>query len=208
MNLLSHRGLWGLNREKNSMEALNYSFQCNIGIETDIRDFDGKLVISHDPPSKSAFILLDDLLRAYVNSGHRPVLGLNIKADGIQNLLMESLSRFSVDNYFVFDMSLPDTLGYVKLQMPFAVRLSEYEVENELMEIAPWVWLDCFEGNWFSARDVEKLLMREKRVAVVSPQLHNREPTVSWEMLRHIASHPNIYLCTDLINEAREFFNE
>jgi len=208
MNFLAHRGIWDCREEKNSVKALEKAFLRNIGIETDVRDFGGQLVISHDPPLKSNLLLLDDLLRMYVSSETKPTLALNIKSDGIQRLLLDSILAFSVDNYFVFDMSLPDTLGYVKLHLPIAVRLSEYEVENKLIDDAAWVWLDCFEGNWFSEDYVVQLLSRGKRVAVVSPELHGRDPRSAWEIMRRLGPYPDLYLCTDLVYQATEFFNE
>ena len=48
MEIISHRGLWNNTREKNSTQAFKRSFGFKIGTETDIRDYRGELVISHD----------------------------------------------------------------------------------------------------------------------------------------------------------------
>ena len=59
MQLLAHRGLWNRPEEKNSLQALTASFNLGIGVETDIRDCDGSLVISHDPPRSAELLPLN-----------------------------------------------------------------------------------------------------------------------------------------------------
>ena len=53
MEIISHRGYWFKNSEKNSDLAFRRSFSLSFGTETDIRDFDGELVISHDVANKN-----------------------------------------------------------------------------------------------------------------------------------------------------------
>ena len=50
MIILSHRGYWKLEEERNRAAAFQRSFDLGYGTETDIRDIQGKLVISHDMP--------------------------------------------------------------------------------------------------------------------------------------------------------------
>ena len=112
MIILAHRGLWETPVDKNTRAALRRALAEGFGIETDIRDFDGRLVISHDPPRAEA-MHLDDFLDDYVQSGGLGLLALNIKADGLQPALAEALAdrRIGPDRYFVFDMAVPDALG-------------------------------------------------------------------------------------------------
>lgn len=207
MQLLAHRGIWKHPEQKNTQQALSDSFDIGVGVETDVRDCDGVLVISHDPPRGSCSLLLDDLLQIYVSYPTRPILALNIKADGLQEPLRASLQRYGVDNYFAFDMSVPDTLGYQQLQMPFAARISEYESDSLLSQSAAWIWLDAFHGEWFDNSLIESFLERGKRVAVVSPELHRRPHLPLWQSLKSLRNQTHLYLCTDLVVEAREFFN-
>ena len=51
MEILSHRGYWKTVTEKNTIIAFKRSFNLGFGTETDIRDLNGNLVISHDMPS-------------------------------------------------------------------------------------------------------------------------------------------------------------
>jgi hypothetical protein len=207
MRLLAHRGIWSKSDEKNSLLALSVAFELGIGIETDIRDCKGTLVVSHDPPTKSGALHLEEVLDAYLKYPARPILALNIKADGLHAPLLATLRRHGIDNYFVFDMSVPDTLGYQRLQMPFAARISEYESETALSQNAQWIWLDGFHGEWFTSDSIRKWLDQGKRVAIVSPELHRRPHLQLWRQLIAISSHPGIFLCTDFVSEAKEFFN-
>lgn len=207
MQLLAHRGLWNRPEEKNSLQALVASFNLGIGVETDIRDCDGSLVISHDPPRSAELLPLNVFLQAYIASATRPTLALNIKADGLHSGLLAALQQFGVDNYFVFDMSIPDTLGYERLSMPFAARISEYEPTNIFTQTANWIWLDSFHGEWFKPQLIEYWLNQGKQIAIVSPELHRRAHLPLWQMLKTIHHNGQLYLCTDLVTEAKEFFN-
>ena len=52
MKILSHRGYWKEEKEKNTIDAVRKAFDHGFGIESDIRDLDGKLVISHNPADR------------------------------------------------------------------------------------------------------------------------------------------------------------
>lgn len=204
---MAHRGIWTKPEEKNSLQSLNLSFDLGIGIETDVRDCDGRLVVSHDPPRASHSLQLDVLLQAYMAKPTRPVLALNIKADGLQVQLLDTLQRHGVENYFVFDMSVPDTLGYQRLQMPFAARISEYEPHNLLAASAKWIWLDAFHDEWYSVEAIQSWLEQGKYVAVVSPELHHRPHTTFWSDLLSLQAEDRLYLCTDYVRNAQEYFD-
>jgi hypothetical protein len=45
-------------------------------------------------------------------------------------------------------------------------------------------------------------------VAVVSPELHRRPHLTLWERLKYLRNPSQVYLCTDLVKEAKEFFDE
>ena len=207
MKLLCHRGYWIKNVDQNGLESFKRAISNGYGIETDIRDCDGELVISHNPPLKLGGIKLSDFLKLYSCSKARSTLALNIKSDGLHEKLKSTLDEYGVTNYFVFDMSVPDTLGYSLLNMPFAVRLSEFEDASRLLAKAKYVWLDAFEGEWYSVELIERLIAQGKHVAIVSPELHKRPHAALWMRLKTIRDMGRLYLCTDLINEAEEVFN-
>ena len=57
MQIISHRGFWKSKNEQNTIISFQRSFENGFGIETDIRDLNGKLVISHDIPQNSSELL-------------------------------------------------------------------------------------------------------------------------------------------------------
>ena len=210
MKFLSHRGFWKTKKEQNTLVAFKKSFMDGFGCELDIRDCEGQLVISHDLPTKP-YLLLETVFQNYKNINCDVPIAINIKADGLQILLKELIEKYSITNYFVFDMSVPDTLGYEKNQLKFFTRHSEYEPYPALYEEAEGVWLDFFKSNWWTIKEVEKHLQQEKIIALVSPELHRREYKQIWDTWRKIELEfetDNLMLCTDYPKEAKEFFND
>lgn len=207
MRIISHRGYWIKDSEKNTVSAFERSFSLNYGTETDIRDFDGELVISHDVANKSC-IKLTDFFNIYNSKNKKPLLALNIKSDGLQQMLFELLKVHSINNYFVFDMSIPDTIMYLNEGMNVFIRQSEYEQGDSFYEAASGIWLDAFEGSWYSEELVKKHLNNEKKVAIVSSELHNRGYLEHWNYLKSwtIINNDNLILCTDLPEKANNFF--
>ena len=50
MRILAHRGYWKKPEEKNSKTAFLRALEFGFGIETDLRDSGGQVVVSHDMP--------------------------------------------------------------------------------------------------------------------------------------------------------------
>jgi glycerophosphoryl diester phosphodiesterase len=113
MIVISHRGYWKKAHEKNLLIAFERSFSLGFGTEMDIRDYKGELVISHDIADESC-ILVKEMLDIYNKYGGNLPLAFNIKSDGLQMKLKELLEKYDIENYFVFDMSIPDGLQYLK----------------------------------------------------------------------------------------------
>lgn len=215
MKILSHRGYWKTADEKNSEAAFIRSFTLGFGTETDLRDRNGQIVISHDPPaSDSQPITLDrllDLYKAHEGVENSLPLALNIKADGLQGMLLEAVRRHAVTNFFVFDMSVPDALIYLREGLPAFARQSEYETEPlSFYEQATGIWIDGFHGEWMDEDTVRRHLVADKQVCLVSPDLHRRPHEAFWEMLRQSGLHDDaeegLMLCTDYPEAARKFF--
>lgn len=193
----------------NSMAAFERAWSGGYGIETDLRDLDGEVVISHDPPRKGACTLAQ-FLEAYDARGAQTPLALNIKADGLQDAVAKALAQYRVRNAFVFDMSVPDSLHYLRQGLPAFVRLSEYEKETALLERATGIWLDAFESEWWSLDLIRSLCSRKKSVAIVSPELHGRPYEPTWHTLKGLERNlrDTLMLCTDFPDIADRFFGE
>lgn len=213
MIIISHRGYWKTATEKNTIEAFSRSFSLGFGTETDIRDYHGELVISHDIADESC-ITFDNFINIYLNEskGTLQPLALNVKSDGLQSKIKDKLSQFSIENYFLFDMSIPDTLGYLDQGLNTFVRYSEYEPLTALLEQSQGVWLDGFSNNLVNADLLELVLGQGKKVCIVSPELHKRGHLEVWQQYKtlpeRLIQNNNLILCTDLPENALEFFND
>ncbi|MCB1167479.1 MAG: hypothetical protein KDK33_15070 [Leptospiraceae bacterium] len=210
MKILSHRGYWEQRQEKNSLEAMKRSFAAGFGVETDVRDRNGQLVISHDPPGADAYTFSEflELRQSFKPSADELTLALNIKADGLQSMLKQELQRFNAGDYFFFDMSIPDTLGYAREELQFYTRQSEYEPGPALYEQAKGVWLDMFQSDWPDEALIQGHWSQGKMVCVVSPELHGRDHHAYWALLKDMGFQESdlALLCTDFPEEARGFF--
>lgn len=202
-HILAHRGLWSRREERNTRAALHGALVAGFGLETDVRDFGSRIVLSHDPPGGDA-LPLQALLDDYVRWGADGVLALNIKSDGLAAAVRLLLAEYEIDRYFVFDMSVPDLLAYARAGVPYYTRLSEYEPQPALYERAAGVWLDAFERPWYDRVVIERHFAAGKQVCVVSPELHGREHLPTWALLDRLppAAAGQLLVCTD---HPREF---
>lgn len=208
MIILSHRGYWKETHEKNLPIAFERSFSLGFGTETDIRDYKDKLVISHDIADEKC-ISVKEMFEIYNKYDNTLPLALNIKADGLQIKLKELLEEYKITNYFVFDMSVPDGLEYLKQNIKAFTRESEYEKIPSFYYEAYGIWLDEFQRHWITKEVIEKHIKNNKQICIVSPDLHKREYKKEWQHYKDIEKElgeNNLMICTDFPEEAKEFF--
>jgi glycerophosphoryl diester phosphodiesterase len=208
MEIISHRGYWKKPSEKNSTQAFEKSFSLGFGTETDVRDYNGELVISHDIPSCDS-ILISDFFLQYSNY-QANTLALNIKSDGLVKLLTDKLSEFSITNYFVFDMSIPDSLSYLNSGVNVFLRHSEIESDMSLYNKCKGVWLDAFFSEWYDGEIIHNHLANNKKVCIVSAELHGRDNLEQWVKLKALdfIQTDQVILCTDVPEKAYKYFNK
>jgi glycerophosphoryl diester phosphodiesterase len=194
MQVISHRGYWLEATERNQAVAFERSFSLGFGTETDVRDVAGTLVISHDMP-RGDELTLDDLLQ--IMAGRNLPLAMNIKADGLAGAVKAKFDEYNHTNWFAFDMAIPDMRSYLNLALPTFTRMSEVEQTPAWLEKATGVWLDGFDGEWFSNGLIQQLLDAGKKVCVVSPELHGRPHETLWRQLKELKSAEQLIICTD-----------
>ena len=204
MQIIAHRGFWRSQEEKNSRVALERAMEYGFGFETDFRDFGGRILISHNPPIGNEFTA-DELFRLYAESGNKSTLALNIKADGLQDMMLELLKKYRIENYFLFDMSVCDTIPYIERKMKIASRSSEFEPFLPFYKDSEVVWVDYFDGRTNIIEELRKYIADGKRPCIVSPELHGLSYEPMWQMLKENGL-TDIMLCSDVPDKAEQYF--
>jgi hypothetical protein len=136
-------------------------------------------------------------------------LAINIKADGLHIPLKALLEEFGINNYFCFDMSVPDSLMCTKQGLRIFMRVSEIEPMPSLFSQADGLWLDQFFEDWLTSEILARYAQQGKALAIVSPELHKRPHESAWKLYRNFVkqySDVRLLLCTDYADEARKFF--
>lgn len=212
MEILAHRGWWTSREDQNSLDALTRALSAGFGIETDIRDCAGHLVICHDMPT-APLLSVDALLDRHADIPQAGTLALNVKADGLAGPLVAALQERGISNYFVFDMSVPDTLHYLKAGAPVFTRRSEFETGSALDQQAVGLWLDAFSTPFVPLSDIHYAEDLGKSIALVSPELHRKKHPGAWRtwseaMASRRNSDSKWMVCTDFPKQADDFFNK
>lgn len=189
MQILSHRGYWLTPKEKNQTIAFERSFDMGYGTETDLRDYKGKTIISHDSP-KGDEISFEDLLE--IMNGRNLPLALNIKADGQTDEILRLLSKYNHTNYFTFDMSIPDMVIQIQKGANVFSPLNDIVKTPILLEESKGIWLDCFNSIWYNNYVIEELIRNGNEVCIVSSDLHKRDNAEHWRLIK-----ANKYISSD-----------
>jgi len=207
MKIIAHRGFWKKLEEKNTIESFIKAFDSGYGIETDIRDDRGQLVISHDM-STGTELTLSEFFKLL--KGRNLPVAINIKSDGLVIPLKKLVEEYQIQNYFTFDMSFAESRRYVKANLNPLISLSEFQPKFERINEYHGVWLDAFEGEWYSPDNVHYWANTSKTVCIVSPELHGRPHEKLWSNLKKQNAHKikNLSICTDFPDLADRFFNE
>lgn len=205
MIILSHRGYWTKPTEKNSIPAFVRSLEYGFGLETDIRDCAGRIVVSHDMPMGGE-VELNQLIELF-DDIDRP-LALNIKADGLAVPLKNALSARDIKDWFAFDMSVPDMRTYLDERMPVYARLSEVERDPPWIDEVAGIWYDSFQGGSYNVDRIADYLRGGTRVCIVSPELHGRRPQDLWQAIESLSNEAGLMICTDYPEQAMRFFTQ
>ena len=189
--IFAHRGFWKESGfAPNSIESLESAFEKGFAVETDVRDQQEGIVISHDPCGSSTYSSFNQELLALGG------IAINIKSDGLVPRFAELREHLQESQSFVFDCSFPQILQFRKASIPHALRISEYE--KELPWNPDYIWLDAFNDDWWIKDAKIRKLMDQTPTIIVSPELHGREFLLVWEEFSKLAQEvENIGICTD-----------
>ena len=210
-NILAHRGLWKKPSERNSKISLFEALKNGFGLETDIRyDKDFGLVISHDILNNCFnYLTLEELLIEYKKQKTNSKLAINIKSDGLHSKLKETLDNFKIENYFIFDMSIPDLISGIKHNLIQYIRHSNFEDPYPYKDLTQGVWIDKFNSEIPEKSEIINLYKKWSSLVFVSPELHGRKYLDYWKFIKSFDKEFKIdpMLCTDYPLEAHIFFN-
>jgi hypothetical protein len=202
MKYIAHRGLWNEKREQNTFSGIKKALDLGFGVELDVRDCNGELIVSHDPSYGVEFLPFEEIVELF--RAYDSILAINVKSDGICENLKSALAGLEKKQYFLFDMSIPETIGYLDAGLPTYMRLSDYESYSKLHDRSEGVWMDAFQNDWWVGKSSAFLI--EKKICVVSPELHGRDKLSAWSFLKDMDTAADLFICTDYPESAKVFF--
>jgi hypothetical protein len=162
MNLFKHR--------INTIEEL-LETPRNYGVEIDIRSWGQELIVTHDP-----FVFTDLTLSSYLqNYDHNGII-LNVKEEGLEEKVLETLSSFDVSNFFFLDQTIPYMLKLLDTgENRTCHKLSDIESIENLKLIKPkpgWVWVDSWSGEWDHLTQISEVSDMGYQICLCSPDVH------------------------------------
>jgi hypothetical protein len=164
MKLIAHR--------RNTINELN-ALPTRYGVEVDIRSYDKRLIIHHDPFIDGEYF--EDWIAAYQHG----TLILNVKEEGLEGRLINLMQSHGIEDYFFLDQSFPFLVKWAKVgEHRCAIRVSEFEAIETALALAgkvDWVWVDCFNYFPLSHEDAQRLKNAGFKLCLVSPELQGRD---------------------------------
>jgi uridine kinase len=140
------------------------------GVEIDLRDYNDELILQHDPYIKEPITKFEDWLKHYSHS----LIILNIKSEGIEYKVLESIKKYNITEYFFLDSSIPMINKLInKGENNIAIRYSELEpIEfvNNFRGKCKWLWIDCFTDF----PEINSDITKGYKTCLVSPSLQGR----------------------------------
>jgi len=142
------------------------------GVEIDLRADGEDIVLQHDPfqPGER----FSDWLEKYDHG----TLILNVKEDGLETRIIESLEERGVADFFFLDQPFPSLIKMIHSgERRCAIRVSEYEPVDVALALSAqigWAWIDCFTRFPLSRRDALRLTEAPIKTCLVSPELQGR----------------------------------
>jgi hypothetical protein len=155
----------------------------DMGVEVDVRDHAGELIITHDPLDQQSTSIVK--LKEYLRELNPSVaLILNLKTEGIEAKCIEIMQQYPDRLWFFLDMAMPVLVRFafrtssVGMQnygsQNLCVRFSEYEALEYALGFtgkAQWVWIDCFHRLPLTLEIYERLNGAGFKICLVSPEL-------------------------------------
>jgi hypothetical protein len=144
------------------------------GVEVDIRSMGSRLIVQHDP-----FLEGENFEEWLMHYQHQTLI-LNVKEEGLEDVLEAMVVKKGVKEYFFLDQSFPFLVkGFLKGRTASAVRISEYESIETALALAgkiKWVWVDCFRRLMLDFEQAQALQKAGFKLCFVSCELQGVPP--------------------------------
>ena len=174
----------------------------NFGAEIDIRSQFNELILHHDPFNKGQ--PLKNWLEHY---DHRFLI-LNVKEEGLEEMIINLLEKFNINNYFFLDQSFPFLMKYSrKKNKHLATRFSDYENIKNIVNLknkVQWVWIDYFDKFSLNDKNINLVKKLNFKYCLVSPELHGENKILKIREVKEILNDFNFVpdaVCTKKPNE-------
>jgi len=207
IKIIAHRGFWIERNEKNTIIAFTRALDHGFGIELDLRDCCGELIIEHDLSDLNSLRAFEVSRLLSFNQVNSPI-ALNIKSDGLIDLVHEFITNSKLNDYFVFDMSIPDMRSYLNAGINTFTRASEHEINPIFLSSSSGVWIDSFFKHWYDVSFIQNFINLNMNISIVSPELHGRPHQELWKWIKNNQFHEysTISICTDFPLLAEKYF--
>lgn len=174
----------------------------NFGAEIDIRSQFNELILHHDPFNKG------QLLKNWLEHYDHKFLILNVKEEGLEEMIINLLEKFNISNYFFLDQSFPFLMKYSrKKNKHLATRLSDYENIKNIVSLknkVQWVWIDYFDKFSLNEKNINLVKKLNFKYCLVSPELHGENKIFKISEVKEILNDFNFVpdaVCTKKPNE-------
>ena len=157
---------------RNDINSL-ISTPIKYGVEVDLRTYNSKLIINHDP--------FEDGVRfkEWINFYNHGTLILNVKEDGLEAKIISLLKKNNISSFFFLDQAFPTIIKMIRNgESRCALRVSEYETIENILKLSnklDWVWLDMFTKFPITFEEYLKIKKANFKICLVSPELQGLE---------------------------------
>ena len=198
MHIIAHRGYWKTAAEQNTLAGFRRAFELGYGIETDVRDCLGKIVISHPLPMGNE-LLLDEVLTLHQELNKNLPLALHLNACGLGNSIQNKVQHYPDSNIFCFGNPLPDLKYCVK-----NLSLNVFTVGSDICPVYPFfkevkgIWLDSFMVP-YNKTLIQNLINQGKEVCIVGEDLYgrNNDDLLKQLIQMNLIDNDHLMICTN-----------
>lgn len=171
------------------------------GIEFDIRDVNGRIVVEHDPYKDGQ--ALEDFVKFCIPNKFYIV---NVKSEGIEENTIKIMTYAGLHHFILLDCSIPSIVRLGRTgEHRCAARFSEFERAETVLALAragyiSWVWVDVFTMFPLTPEYIEMFHEAGLSICLVSPELQAQPEKIRFykEMLFRCGSIDAV--CTKLHN--------